>query len=181
MSKVVSDQPPRTTDRQGNHADKGERLYHMRIDRDGIWHHEGRPIARMPLVKLFASVLRREADGDFWLVTPVERGRIDVDDAPFVVVELAREGAARDQIIRMRTNLDEWVMVGSDHPLRLRVPKAGPDTDPLPYIDIRPNLDARLLRPVYYELIELGESHHLDGTLRYGIWSGGQFFPLEQG
>ncbi|MEM7042459.1 MAG: DUF1285 domain-containing protein [Pseudomonadota bacterium] len=159
--------------------DNGERRYHMRIDRDGVWHHEGRPIARMPLVKLFASVLRREGDGDYWLVTPVERGRIEVEDAPFVVVELSAEGAGQDQTLRARTNLDEWVTVGPDHPLRLRLPRSGPASDPLPYVDVRPNLEGRLLRSVYYQLVELGDSHQLDGILRYGVWSAGRFFPLE--
>ncbi len=151
----------------------------MRIDRDGVWHHEGRPIARMPLVKLFASVLRRDADGGYWLVTPVERGRIEVEDAPFVVVELAADGAGRGQTIRARTSLDEWVTVGPDHPLRLRLPSSGPASDPLPYVDIRPDLEGRLLRPVYYQLAELGDSHAVDGVIRYGIWSAGRFFPLE--
>ena len=184
MSKVGSDQPPRAPDGPAKTAgatsvDAGERVYNMRIDRDGVWHHEGRPIARMPLVKLFASVLRREADGDYWLVTPVERGRIEVEDAPFVVVEMAVEGAERGQTIRMRTNLDEWVTVGPDHPLCLRFPKTGPASDPLPYVDVRPGLEGRLLRTVYYQLVELCDSHETDGALRYGIWSAGQFFPLE--
>ena len=69
--------------------------------------------------------------------------------------------------------------VGPDHPLRLRLPRSGPVSDPLPYIDVRPNLEGRLLRPVYYQLVELGDSHHRDGVLRYGVWSAGQFFPLE--
>ena len=177
VSKVVSDQPPRAFEEQGSGT--GERFYHMRIDRDGVWHHEGRPIARMPLVKLFASVLKRDADGGYWLVTPVEHGRIEVEDAPFVIVELVVDGKGAEQTLRAKTSLDEWVMVGPDHPLRLRLPKKGPASGPLPYIDIRPHLEGRLLRSVYYQLVELGDSHAVDGILRYGIWSAGHFFPLE--
>lgn len=175
----MSDQPLTAEDRLTNARQAAERVYHMRIDRDGVWHHEGRPIARKPLVKLFASILRRADDGSCWLVTPVERGRIEVEDAPFAVVELAVDGSGRDQIIRMKTSLDEWVTMGPDHPLRLRLPKTGPRSGPLPYIDIREGLEGRLLRPVYYELVNLGDSHRADDVLRYGVWSAGQFFPLE--
>lgn len=133
----------------------------------------------MPLVKLFASVLRREADGDYWLVTPVERGRILVEDAPFVIVELAVDGEGAKQIVRAKTSLDEWVTLGPDHPLRMRLPKDGASEVPVPYVDIRPNLEGRLLRSVYYQLVELGDSHAIDGILRYGVWSAGAFFPLE--
>jgi hypothetical protein len=157
----------------------------MRIDRDGVWHHEGRPIARKPLVKLFASVLRREDDGDYWLITPVERGRIEVEDAPFIIVELAAEGTGREQVIRAKTSLDEWVTIGPDHPLHLRLPNSGaaPTTGsgetPLPYVDIRKGLEGRLSRPAYYELVDLGGDHEIEGVSRYGVWSAGQFFPLE--
>lgn len=133
----------------------------------------------MPLVKLFATVLKRDSAGDFWLETPVERGRIEVEDAPFIVVELEAKGSGQDQTVRVRTNLDEWVTIGPDHPLRLRLPQSGPATSPLPYVAIRPSLEGRLLRSVYYELVELGDSHQLDSALLYGIWSAGQFFPLE--
>ena len=198
MSKALSDQPPRGPEGPGG-GDAGpavagsaktgssERIYHMRIDRDGIWHHEGRPIARKPLVKLFASVLRREADGDYWLVTPVERGRIEVEDAPFVVIELAVDDRGSAQTIRVKTNLDEWVTVGPDHPLNMRFPKWGPKNEPnngpaevpLPYIDVRQGLEGRLTRSAYYQLVELGDSHRVDDILRYGVWSAGRFFPLD--
>lgn len=163
-----------------------ERFYDMRIDRDGTWFHEGRPIARMPLVKLFASVLRRETDGSYWLVTPVERGRIEVDDVPFVVVELSAEGAGSRQTVRFRSNLDEWVAIGPNHPLLLRKPPSAPDAAtsvpvaPVPYVDIRSKLEGRLLRPVYYELVDLCEPHRQDGVTRYGVWSEGQFFALDE-
>ncbi|MEZ5931764.1 MAG: DUF1285 domain-containing protein [Alphaproteobacteria bacterium] len=194
----MSDQPPRAPHGPGKSSDSGERLYHLRIDRDGVWHHEGRPIARKPLVKLFASVLRREADGDYWLVTPVERGRIEVEDVPFVVIDLIANGSGQDQTLRVKSNLDEWVAIDQDHPLRLHCPTWAsaadadsaplpsastpvdlPSSNPLPYVEIRPGLEGRLLRPVYYELVELGDSHPVDGTLRYGVWSAGRFFPLD--
>ena len=133
----------------------------------------------MPLVKLFASVLKRDSTGDYWLQTPVERGRIEVEDAPFVVVELEAHGSGQEQAVRVRTNLDEWVTIGPDHPLCLRLPRSGPAPSPLPYVEIRPSLEGRLLRSVYYELVELGDSHRVDGALLYGVWSAGRFFPLE--
>jgi hypothetical protein len=197
VSKLASDQPPRAGHDPGGPGDSAERLYHLRIDRDGVWHHDGRPIARKPLVKLFASVLRRAADGSYWLATPVERGRIAVEDVPFVVSDLAAEGSGQGQTIRVKSNLDEWVTIGPDHPLRLRLPAWAsadplgaaplpsastgtqvPHPGPLPYVEIRPGLEGRLLRPVYYELVELGDSRRIDGILHYGIWSAGSFFPL---
>lgn len=157
-----------------------ERLYGMRIDRHGQWFHEGRPILRAPLVKLFASVLRREKDGSYWLVTPVERGRIDVEDVPFVVVDLAVERFDSEQIIKVRSNLDEWVTIGSDHPLSLRRPPNAPSTTaPAPYVEFRSGLEGRLLRTVYYELVDLCEPQQQDGIIRYGIWSAGFFHPLD--
>ena len=84
----------------------------MRIARDGTWYYRGSPIARKPLVKLFASVLKRDAQGDYWLITPVERGRIEVEDAPFTAVELATAGSGPEQVLSFRSNLDEWVEAG---------------------------------------------------------------------
>jgi hypothetical protein len=159
---------------------EGERAFGLRIARDGRWWHEGRPIERLALVKLFASVLRRAPDGSYWLVTPVERGRIEVEDAPFVAVELAVEGEGRGQQVSLRSNLDEWVTVGPDHPLRLRrSAEAGAEVALVPYVELRPGLEARLARPVYYQLVELGVERRLDGRDRFGVWSGGSFFPLD--
>lgn len=147
----------------------------MRIARNGTWFYRGSPINRMPLVKLFASVLRREADGSYWLVTPAERGRVVVDDAPFIAVAVAREGDGRDQRLIFRTNLDEIVTAGSDHPLRI---ETADDGTPAPYILVRPGLEARLNRPVFYELADLGAEETIDGDSRFGVWSGGIFFEL---
>jgi hypothetical protein len=153
----------------------------LRILKDGAWLYRGSPIDRIALVKLFASVLRRDADGSFWLVTPVERGRIEVDDAPFVAVELVAEGVGTTQRLRLRTNLDEWLMLGPRHPLRVRHPaEQAAEAGPVPYVEVRAGLEARLARPVYYELVELGEERLQDGRQRFGVWSEGVFFPLDQ-
>jgi hypothetical protein len=148
---------------------------------DGTWLYRGSPIRRLELVKLFAAVLRREADGSYWLVTPAERGRIEVDDAPFVAVELAAEGAGADQLLRVRTNVDEWLTLGPRHPLRLRPPAAPAlEAGPVPYVAVRAGLEARLARPVYYELVERGEQRRHHGRPRFGVWSDGVFLPLDQ-
>jgi uncharacterized protein len=158
-----------------------ERAFGLKIARDGSWWHEGRPIGRPALVKLFASVLRRAADGSYWLVTPVERGRIEVEDVPFVAVELAADGRGAGQRLSLRSNLDQWVTVGPDHPLRLRrsVAAAG-EAALVPYVELRDGLEARLVRSVYYQLVELGEEQRLDGRDRFGVWSGGRFFALDE-
>jgi uncharacterized protein len=144
----------------------------MRIAKDGTWSYQGSPITRLPLVKLFASVLRREDDGTYWLVTPAERGRIIVEDAPFVAVEVSAEGRGRDQQLIFRTNIDEIVTADGDHPLRSGI---DPQSQaPHPYILVRDRLEARILRSVYYHLVALGEE---EGD-RFGVWSSGLFFPL---
>ncbi len=147
----------------------------MRIARDGTWYYRGTPIQRMPLVKLFASVLRREADGSYWLVTPAERGRVVVEDAPFVAVAVDREGEGRDQRLIFRTNLDEIVAAGPHHPLRVETAANG---TPSPYILVRPGLEALILRPVFYELAEIGQEESIEGEMQFGVWSDGMFFRL---
>jgi hypothetical protein len=147
----------------------------MRIARDGTWFYRGSPIARPRLVKLFASVLRRDDDGIYWLVTPVERGRITVEDAPFLAVELTSEGDGPQRQLSFRTNLDEIVAAGPDHPLRVETAANG---EPAPYILVRPGLDARLNRPVFYELVDLADAERDDSGGPFGVWSGGMFFDL---
>lgn len=150
--------------------------FNIRIGRDGTWYYHGSPIGRKPLVRLFASVLRREPDGSFWLVTPAERGRIEVEDAPFVAVELDVSGSGPDQELTFRTNIDDVVTADAAHPLRVAT---NPDTgEPSPYILVRDGLEARLLRPVFYRLVALGQTRHEEGEDAYGVWSKGQFFPL---
>lgn len=150
--------------------------FDMRIARDGTWFYRGSPIGRKPLVKLFSTVLRRESDGSFWLVTPVERGRILVDDAPFTAVELTVAGTGRDRALIFRTNVDDQVTADRDHPIRVaHDPETG---EPSPYIMVRNGLEARLLRTVYYQLVDLGEERRIGGVATYGVWSRGVFFPL---
>jgi hypothetical protein len=141
--------------------------YDIRIARDGSWWHERSRIERPGLVRLFASVLRRDGDGDYWLITPAERGRITVEDAPFIAVEMVVEGSGTAQVLRLRTNLDEWVAVGAGHELRFA--EGGE-----PYVMVRDGLEAKVARAVYYDLLELVTE--VDG--RQGVWSGGVFFEL---
>jgi hypothetical protein len=155
-----------------------ERDLGLRIAGDGTWLYRGSPIQRLELVKLFATVLRREADG-YWLVTPVERGRIAVEDAPFVAVQLDQTGQGAAQKLRLRTNLDEWVTIGPAHPVRLARPSGVvADSGPAPYVEVRGGLEARVVRSVYYELVNLAEEQLVDGRLLVGVWSEGQFFAL---
>ena len=152
-----------------------DRHFGIRIARDGTWHYLGTPIKRMPLVKLFSTVLRREEDR-YWLVTPVERGLIDVDDAPFVAVEVTIEGEGQATRLTFRTNLDEDILAGPKHPIRVEIDPA--TEEPAPYIHVRDNLEALIARPVFYELAELAEEV-LDGQeIELRIWSDGAVFSL---
>lgn len=151
--------------------------FDIRIAADGSWYHEGGLIGRPALVRLFSTVLRREEDGSFWLVTPVERGRIEVEDAPFVITGTTIAGDGRDQIISFRTNVDDEVTLGPDHPLVMRQP-AGGGADQRPYVLVRGGLEGLVARPVFYELAERSVTGP-DGRL--GVWSNGAFFALEAG
>jgi uncharacterized protein len=150
--------------------------FDIRIDRDGSWFYQGTPIKRASLVRLFAGVLAREPDGAYWLVTPAERGRITVDDAPFTAVELTSDGAGPERVLSLRTNLDDIVTLDADHPLRVATDAAS--GEPRPYVLVRNGLEARLLRAVFYELVELGGEERVGDTTLYGVWSKGIFFPL---
>lgn len=142
----------------------------MRIARDGTWFYGGTPIGRPALVALFASVLKREPER-YVLVTPVEKVGITVEDAPFVGVELA----AGDGVLHVRTNVDDWVTVDAEHPLRFEPGEA----DGLkPYLRVRDDLWALLRRPLFYELVELGETRVLDGVTMFGVASGDTFFAM---
>jgi hypothetical protein len=148
----------------------------IRIARDGTWHYRGSPIDRKSMVKLFSKVVQRDEQGDYWLVTPVERGRILVDDAPFTVVECEAIGRGRNQVLRFRSNVDEWIEAGADHPIRVTEnPVTG---EPSPYILVRDNLEALIVRAVFYRLVERAVEHHGDGGVYLGLWSKGEFFPL---
>ena len=148
----------------------------MRIDRDGVWFYHGTPIGRKAIVNLFASVLRRDDDGRYWLETPAEKGEIIVEDAAFMAVALEASGSGEAQSLKFRTNTDEIVIADGDHPLRIAL---DPDTqEPSPYVLVRGGLEARLTRPVFYELVDLGVELTLDGAQIYGVWSAGQFFRI---
>lgn len=126
--------------------------FDIRILRDGTWTYRGDPIRRLKLCQLFATVLQRDDAGDFWLVTPVEKGRIQVDDAPFVAVEMTDDAAGEDPPkLSFRTNLDYWVTAGEDHAIRVAV---DPETEePAPYIEVRDGLEALISRPVFYDMV----------------------------
>jgi hypothetical protein len=155
-------------------TDCGE--FGIKITRDGTWWYQNSPIGRLALVKLFATVLRREADGSYWLVTPIERGRITVEDAPFAAVELTVAGAGREQVLTFRTNLDDSVSAGADHPIR--IVNDAVTGAPNPYILMRDGLEARLTRSVFYQLVEIGREERVGDTARYGVWSKGKFFEI---
>lgn len=144
----------------------------MRIARDGTWFHEGGPIGRPAMVRLFSSILRREPDGGFVLVTPVEKLAIDVEDAPFVAVELKAEGEGRDRSLAFRLNTGDVIVAGAKHPLRFEHRGDGPH----PYLAVRAGLEALVVRPVYYELANLALG---DGTDAPGLWSDGVFFAMD--
>lgn len=148
----------------------------IRIDRSGQWFYHDSPIARKEMVSLFSSIMERHKDGSYWLTTPGERGTIDVEDVPFVGVELFTSGQGRNLVVSLRTNVDEVVTLGSEHPLRMGTcPTTG---EAVPYFLVRADLEARLNRSVYYQLVELGQDENINGEDLYGIWSDGIFFAL---
>ena len=144
----------------------------MRIARDGTWFHQGSPIGRQAMVRLFSTILRREPDGGFVLVTPVEKLDIVVEDAPFVAVEMKAEGDADAARLAFRLNTGDLVTAGPDHPLRF----AGTTDEPRPYLHVRAGLEALIARSLYYELAERALA---SGDEPPGVWSGGAFFPLQ--
>jgi len=150
--------------------------FNMRIGRDGTWYYHGTPIGRKPMCKLFSTVLRRDDSGNFYLVTPVEAGRIEVDDAPFTAVEVISEGTGKERVITFRTNLDHMVTVGSDNPIR--VSDDSESGEPSPYVLVRDNLEALILRPQFYQLVEMAEERVEGDSTVFGIWSSGVFFRL---
>ena len=143
----------------------------MRIARDGTWFYEGTPIGRPELVRLFAGILKREGD-DHFLVTPVEKVGITVEDAPFVAVDFTARGAGRDQVLTFTTNVGDAAEAGEAH--RVRVTRDAETGEPAPYVTIRRNLEALIDRKSFYRLVEIGA--HEDGW--FGLWSGGVFFPV---
>jgi hypothetical protein len=148
----------------------------MRIARDGTWFYLGSPIGRKRLVRLFSTVLRHDADGKYYLVTPVEKIGITVDDAPFVAVEMEVDGEGEAQVLCFRTNVDDWVTVDRDHPLWVETdPETG---EPSPYILVRGRLEALIARAVFYDLVALGVERGTGDDYVFGVWSSGSFFPI---
>jgi hypothetical protein len=146
----------------------------MRIGSDGTWFYLGTPIGRPALVRLFSTILKRE-DGKHFLVTPVEKVGIRVDDAPFLAVEMRKERDIRGPLLRFRTNVDDWVSCDRAHRLRF---EAGAADGLMPYLHVRGDLWAKLTRAIYYDLVDIGEERMIDGQPMFGIESGGEFFTM---
>ncbi len=143
----------------------------MRIAVDGTWYHQGSPITRPSMVKLFSTILRRNADGSYCLVTPVERLDIRVDDAPFLAVEVKISGSGKARSLSFRLNSDDLIIAGADHPIRF----AEREGEPRPYLLVRGGMEALITRPVYYELANLALDEGGDPP---GLWSSGCFFAV---
>jgi len=168
----------------------GRALSHMQVQcgnlpflirKDGSWLYRGTPIRRKEMVCLFSSLLVRDEAGDYWLETPLERGRIEVEDVPFLAVELVWCGDGRDQCLTLRTNVDQVITLDEAHPIRVAHDVI--TCDPTPYVVVRPGLrgrplEARISRPVYYELAALAVPRCVDGRRMMGVWSQGHFFAL---
>jgi len=149
----------------------------MRIAADGTWFYQKTPIGRLALVKLFASVLKREGDKHF-LVTPVEKVGIVVEDAPFLAVEMKTSRGDGGQVLEFRTNVDDWVAAGSGHALRFELQS---ETGGLkPYLHVRRDLWAKVPRALFYDLVELGEERDVDGKAMFGVASQGEFFVMAE-
>jgi uncharacterized protein len=144
----------------------------MRIARDGTWYHQGAPITRPAMVRLFSTVLRREPDGSHVLVTPVEKLGIEVESTAFRAVEVQSEGTGRERKIALKLDSGDAIIVGPEHPLKL----AEGDNGPSPRVLVRHGLEAELSRPIYYELADIAVAEGADPP---GVWSGGAFFPLD--
>ncbi|MEO0679996.1 MAG: DUF1285 domain-containing protein [Pseudomonadota bacterium] len=147
----------------------------MRIARDGTWFYMGTPIGRPALVRLFASVIRKDDDA-YFLVTPVEKVGITVDDAPFVAQDFRVEGAGEAQRLVFATNVGDETEAGPDHPIR--VVRDAQTGEPSPYVHVRANLEALIDRKSFYRLVDLGEHAAVDGRSWFGVRSGGRFFPI---
>ncbi|WP_313203490.1 DUF1285 domain-containing protein [Pseudomonas sp.] len=147
----------------------------MRIARDGTWYYLGTPIGRKPMVRLFSTIIRRDGD-DYFLITPVEKVGIRVDDAPFVAVSLEVLGSGEAQVLRFTSNVEDQAEAGPQHPLRVEI---DPDTqEPSPYVLMRSNLEALIHRNVFYQLADLAVPRVIDGEEWLGVWSHGVFYPI---
>jgi hypothetical protein len=148
----------------------------MEIRADGTWFYMGTPIGRAPLVRLFSTVLRKDEDGNTYLVTPVEKVGIRVVDAPFVAVEMSMTQREGEQVLTFRTNVGDVVEAGTEHVLRFVI--RGENKELKPYLHVRGRLDALVSRAVMYELVDLGETLDVDGVAMFCLRSGGSVFPV---
>ena len=148
----------------------------MLIKSDGSWWHEGSRITRRSLVDLFASILRKDEDGETYLVTPVEKIKIEVERGHFVAVRVDVEGEGEAQRVFFTTNLDEVIEAGEENPICVETDSV--TLEPSPFVTVRGRLEASLNRPVFYELVENAVERNTDEGQQLGIWAGGQFFPL---
>src|SRR5437868_4235150 len=151
----------------------------MRIGQDGTWFYMSSPIGRKPLVKLFASVLRHDEDGKYYLVTPAEKCGIKVDDAPFVAIRMTAEGEGPGQVLGFETNTDDVVTVDEHHPLRVATEEGTGGLKP--YVLVRGRLEALVSRALFYDLVARGTSEDYDGERWFGVWSSGRFWPMQRG
>lgn len=144
----------------------------MKIARDGLWYYDNSPIGRKKLVRLFSTILRHDKDGEHYLVTPVEKIRIEVEDAPFIATLMQVTGSGQEQVLRFETNVGDFAEAGPDHAMRFEIDaKTG---EPSPYVHIRARLEALISRAVFYDLVALGV---VEGD-KFGVWSHGMFFPI---
>lgn len=146
----------------------------MRIASDGTWFYMKMPIGRPALVRLFSTILKRENDKHF-LVTPVEKVGIRVDDAPFLAVEMIEDWTENGRLLRFRTNVGDWVSCGFQHGLRFEPSEGG---GLKPYLHVRAGLWAKVTRALYYDLVDMGEQRMIDGQMMFGLESGGEFFAM---
>lgn len=147
----------------------------MRIARDGTWYYQGTPIGRPAMVKLFASIIRRDGD-TYFLVTPVEKVGIVVDDVPFVAVRLQVEGSGEQQRLRFFTQVDDEFVAGPLHPIRVMIDEK--TAEPSPYVLVRWNLEALIHRNLFYQLVELAVEREIEGRNWLGVYSDGEFFGI---
>jgi hypothetical protein len=149
----------------------------MRIAQDGTWYYMGSPIGRKPLVKLFSSILRRDEDGKYYLVTPVEKCGVEVEDAPLLAIRMSVTGQGKSKSLTFETQTDDIVTVDEDHPLRF---ERETGTEGLkPYVLVRGRLEALVNRPIFYDLVAQGEVETVGGEDWFGVWSSGRFWPMQ--
>ncbi len=148
----------------------------MVIRRDGSWHYMGSPIGRASMVRLFSTIMRHDDDDCYYLVTPVEKVRIQVEDAPFVAIAVDVEGEGQNQVLTFTTNVGDTVRLDSEHPFRVDLDPES--AEPSPYILVRDQLEALVHRNIFYQLVEMADIQPMENSDWYGIWSGGAFYKI---